>query len=59
MEASSRCRIFAEAASSVKNGIAPECSRTSRMLFDDFTAAAEWLIENGYTKPRSWLLRVE
>jgi len=28
-------------------------------VFDDSPRLAEWLIENGYTKPRSWLLRVD
>jgi prolyl oligopeptidase len=33
----------------VKNGTGPVCGKTSRNVFDDFVAAAEYLIREGYT----------
>ncbi len=50
-------RIFEAAASSAKIGTRPAISRKSKTLFDDFAAAAEYLIKENYTRPEKMAIQ--
>jgi hypothetical protein len=47
-----RCRICAAAANTARRGIRRARKLKKQNVFDDFIAAAEWLIANGYTNPK-------
>jgi hypothetical protein len=48
----SRCPTCAAAASTARAGTRPACCDKKQNVFDDFIAAAEWLIAQRYTQPR-------